>query len=75
MSLKFPESPLKKYRVPPPPVLDKVRKSLVDVKKSNDAEPFKTCCATVLKYLTNIVQQPAEDKFRWVDGRVDGVGG
>jgi hypothetical protein len=52
----------------------KMRSQLVAVKKGHVAsgageEAFKTACATMVKYLGNIAQNPGEDKFRRCTGR------
>ncbi|GFH10936.1 predicted protein [Haematococcus lacustris] len=50
----------------PVTVLDKLRSCLVDMKKqhSSQEEVWKTAGTTLLRYLTNISNQPDEEKFR-----------
>ncbi|KAL6760941.1 hypothetical protein V8C86DRAFT_2544339 [Haematococcus lacustris] len=52
--------------VKPVTVLDKLRSCLVDMKKqhSSQEEVWKTAGTTLLRYLTNISNQPDEEKFR-----------
>ncbi|GAX81762.1 hypothetical protein CEUSTIGMA_g9190.t1 [Chlamydomonas eustigma] len=55
--------------VKPISVIDKVRKTLVDMKKASSAssaeeERFKTAVSTMLKYVGNVASQPDEEKFR-----------
>ncbi|KAJ9518564.1 hypothetical protein QJQ45_018525 [Haematococcus lacustris] len=47
-------------------MLDKLRSCLVDMKKqhSSQEEVWKTAGTTLLRYLTNIANQPDEEKFR-----------
>ncbi|KXZ44062.1 hypothetical protein GPECTOR_74g676 [Gonium pectorale] len=60
--------------VKPISALSKMRSQLVDLKKAHAAgaaggsgeEAFKTACATMLRYLANIVSNPAEEKFRTI---------
>ncbi|GMH34283.1 hypothetical protein BSKO_02117 [Bryopsis sp. KO-2023] len=44
--------------------LERLRRRLVDMKKSSDGESFKTSCGILMKYLGNISRAPEEEKFR-----------
>lgn len=46
---------------------DKLRNALTAMKKAHPGQDalFHTACATLLKYLGNIVAAPDEEKFRW----------
>ena len=56
--------------VKPISVIDKVRKTLLAMKKastdSGGDEKFKTCLSTILKYVGNVNSNPDEDKFRTI---------
>lgn len=55
--------------VKPISVIDKVRKTLLVMKKASGSggdETFKTCLSTILKYIVNVNSNPDEDKFRTI---------
>ncbi|MEW5312464.1 MAG: hypothetical protein WDW38_004097 [Sanguina aurantia] len=52
--------------IKPVSVIEKLRSSLVTMKKSHasEQERFKCACSTLLKYIANVVNNPEEDKYR-----------
>lgn len=54
--------------VKPISVIDKVRKTLLAMKKNSAGsdEKFKTCLSTLMKYIGNVNNNPDEEKFRTI---------